>query len=421
VTSQLQPETLAQRAASWLTLRRIRAHAILLALCLWGVCALDFSTPGLFDHVGNIKFQDFLPFYVSGRLITQGRADQLYNQQVSVNEMRQIVHLSVRLPFLYPPQVGLFFMPLARLTFPAAARIWVALSLLIYFACIYLAWRSCPSLRPYPGIVGLAAIAFPPLFHFFVRGQISVPLVLCFTAAFLAFHADQNWLAGIALGFLIFKPQFIVAIPLILLLSGAWSAFAALILSAAAQLAFARIHFGSTVMLTCFDTFWHASRWIGTAEPGQAQIQMHSLRSFWQLLIPWPEIAGPLYIFSSVVVVAIATATWKSSRPLALRFSALVLASVLVNPHLFVYDLLVLAPILLLLTDWALSNAAHSSTPALRVLLYLAFTLPLLGPLSRWTHIQLSVPALVALLWIISSTQVASRPAVQPGQSPAQL
>ncbi len=402
-----QPETPVQRAASWLTPRRIRAHSILLALCLWGVCAVDFSAPGLFDHVGSIKFQDFLPFYVSAQLITEGRAHDLYNQQVSIHDMQQIVHRLARLPYLYPPQVGLSFVPLAGLSFPVAARIWVALSLLVYFACIYLVWKSCPGLRPYSRTIAIAAIAFPPLFHFFVRGQISVLLVLYFTAAFLAFRANRTWLAGIALGFLIFKPQFAIAIPFILLLSGEWSAFAGFILSVAAQLVFTRLHFGPTLLLTYFDTLWHSSRWIGTAEPGQAQIQMHSLRSFWSVLIPWPHLAGPLYILSSVIVVAIATATWKSSQPLALRFSSLTLAAVLVNPHLFVYDLLVLAPALLLLADWALANADHRSSPALRVLLYLAFVLPLLGPFSRWTHLQLSVPALVALLWLLSSVHVA--------------
>ena len=35
------------------------------------------------------------------------------------------------------------------------------------------------------------------------------------------------------------------------------------------------------------------------------------------------------------------------------------MAAVLVNPHLFVYDLLVLAPVLLLLADWVVRNAGH--------------------------------------------------------------
>jgi hypothetical protein len=108
-----------------------------------------------------------------------------------------------------------------------------------------------------------------------------------------------------------------------------------------------------------------------------------------------------LYSLSSLAVVAMAASVWKSSSAPALRFSALILAAVLVNPHIYIYDLLALVPAFLLLADWALNNPHNPSAPAHRLLLYLAFILPLFGPLSRWTHVQLSVPVFVALLWIL--------------------
>jgi hypothetical protein len=303
----------------------------------------------------------------------------------------------VRLPNLYGPQVGLFFVPLARFSFPVAARIWVAASLFVYFACIYLVWRSFPNLRSHSATVAICAIAFPPLFHFFVRGQTSALVLACFTAAFLAFRADRRWLAGVALGFLFFKPQFLVAIPVVLLLARAWKEFVGLVIAASVQFAFTRIYFGSAVMHAYFGALRHVSR--GGVELSLAPIQMHSLRSFWTLLVARPELALTLYVLSSVVVIAVAAAVWKSPAPLANRFSALTLAAVLVNPHLFVYDLLVLAPVLLLLADWILIRAAFALSPAPRLLLYFTYVLPLFGPLSRWTHVQLSVPVFAALLW----------------------
>src|SRR5271166_1481806 len=178
----LPPPPWIQSAANCLTPRRIRAQAIVLAVCLWGVCAVDFTTPGLFDRAGNIKFQDFLSTYISAQLIAQGRASELYNQQAAAKAMQVVVHQSdlhpsdhaptrVLLPNLYGPQVGLFFVPLARFSFPAAAGIWVTAGLLVFFACVYLVWKSCPALRHHFGMVALCSIAFPPLFHFFVRAQ----------------------------------------------------------------------------------------------------------------------------------------------------------------------------------------------------------------------------------------------------------
>src|SRR6266849_8941391 len=77
--------------ASWLNPRRLRIQAIILACCLWGLCAVDFSTPGMMDRAGNIKFQDFLQFYISARLIAQGRTSQLFDQRIASSELQTIV------------------------------------------------------------------------------------------------------------------------------------------------------------------------------------------------------------------------------------------------------------------------------------------------------------------------------------------
>ncbi len=382
----------------WLNRRRIRAQAILLALCLWGVCAVDYATPGIFDRAGNIKFQDFIQLPIAARLIAQGRISSLYDTRVLNQEIRAIAgNTKAHLEFYYGPQVVLPFFALSRLSFLTQAAIWVAISLLIYFACVYLLWRTCSALRPYPRLVALCAVAYPPLFHFFVRGQLSVLILLCFTCAYLAFRARRDWLAGIALGCLVFKPQFLVAIPIVLLAARAWKAFAGVAISAVAQLAFTFLYFGRAVMRTYIVLLLeHASQ----PELSLSPVQMHSLRSFWVLLIPSASAVWVLYFLSSVAAIALAAAVWKSSSPLALRFSALTLAAVLVNPHLFVYDLLALVPVLMLAADWALSHDPQPSSSSLRALLYLAFVLPLFGPLSRWTHIQPSVIVFVALLWI---------------------
>jgi hypothetical protein len=173
------------------------------------------------------------------------------------------------------------------------------------------------------------------------------------------------------------------------------------ILSAAAQVSLTWAIFGTSVMRAYFETLLHMSRWIQTAEPALAPIQMHSLRSFWSLLAPWPNLALILYLVTSIIAIILAAAAWKKTPNPALQFSALTLAAVLVNPHLFVYDLLVLVPVFFLLADWALHDASPQLQSTLRVLLYLAFVLPLFGPLSQWTHLQLSVPAFAALLWFL--------------------
>jgi hypothetical protein len=292
--------TIDEKHSSWiasasakLTSRRVRAHGIVLALGLWGAVAVDYSAPGIFDRAGNIKFQDFLPLYVTSRLIAENHTDQLYNPAIVASAIHAVVggQPQTRLPYLYGPQVGLLFEPVAKRSFLAAARIWVSISVLVYFICICAIWNCCTSLRPYRELVMLCAVAFPPLFHFFVRGQTSALVLACFTAAYLALKNENTWLAGFALDFLFLKPQFLAAIPLVLLLAQAWKTLIGLVLSVGAQLAFTRVYFGPAVVHAYFDMIRQSSLWIDSAELNLAPLQMHSLRSFFSLLVPWPLIA----------------------------------------------------------------------------------------------------------------------------------
>jgi hypothetical protein len=76
-------------------------------------------------------------------------------------------------------------------------------------------------------------------------------------------------------------------------------------------------------------------------------------------------------------------------------------ATVLVAPHLTVYELVILAPAFLLLADWLIGQVPTRSTRSLGTLLYFAYMLPLLGPFTRWTHVQLSVVAMGAIVYVI--------------------
>lgn len=120
---------------------------------------------------------------------------------------------------------------------------------------------------------------------------------------------------------------------------------------------------------------------------------MHSLRAFWNLLLPWPTAAFVLYVITALAMLLVAIAFWRCPSALEHRYAILLLATVLVAPHLTVYDLIILAPAFLWIADWL---QAHN-VPGIAWLLYLAYLLPFAGPLSLWTHLQLSVISLAAL------------------------
>src|ERR1700730_1375760 len=237
---------------SWLTARRARIHGLLLALCLWSVYAVNMSRPGLLDRNGLVKGTDFLHFYTLGNLALRDRGDSLYDMRAQAKLAKELVPQasdSLYVP-LYGPQVSLFFAPFARLPYGLALSAWLSVNVLIYAFCCYAVWKACPHLQAYRGTALVLAIAFPGFFHLLAWGQTSGLALLCFTLAYLALRRDQRWLAGLALGSLILKPQLGLAAAIVCVLAGEWKIIAGGLAGACVQLGVAWTHYGTEVMRT---------------------------------------------------------------------------------------------------------------------------------------------------------------------------
>jgi hypothetical protein len=392
------------RLSSALTVRRLRVHGLLLAACLWSIYAFDVSTPGLLDRNGLVKGTDFAHFYVLGSLAREHRGSTLYNTLLQSEIAREIVPGAQPLYYvaLYGPQVSVFFAPFARFSYGTAFILWSLFNAIVYGVCCVAIWRVCPRLRDHGPTVFILAIAYPAFFHLIAWGQTSAPALLFFTLAYLALRADREFLAGLAIGLLIYKPQLGIAGAILFLFSKQWRLVAGAVISGAAELSVGWLYYGTAVMREYWNVLRHFQQVLPNLEP-RAYV-VHCLRAFWAMLVPVPTFAALLYILSAVIVISASVLIWRSRAPLALRYSALLIATVLVAPHLTIYDLVILVPAFLLLADLALQESAPTSVP---ILLYLCYALPLIGPLSRYTHVQLSVVAFAALLyWIWNSAKL---------------
>jgi hypothetical protein len=404
------------RVDAWLRPERVRAHALILAVCLWGMLAAGLATPGLRDRSGLLKGADFLQFYVFGALARDGRAEALYDYGAHVALAERRVPESQGTTFLpvYGPQVALFFAPLAGLAYGPALALWSVASALLYALCIAAVWRSCPRLAPHGRSVALLALAYPPLFSLIGHGQTSALALACFTGAWCALRGGHRVAAGLALGCLAYKPQLALGAGLVLLAAGELRIVAGAVVAGAAQLAWGLVQTGGAATLGYASVLAK----LGSLAPtlGFKLHQMHCLRAFFDLLLPEPA-ARLAWGASALLALVLAVRIWRSPLPLALRYAALLVATALVNPHQYMYDLVFLAPAWLLLADAALAHPAPQWAPPLRVLLYAAFVLPALGPLARVTHLQLSVVAMGAILVLLH--RVAHRAAEgHPAPSP---
>jgi arabinofuranan 3-O-arabinosyltransferase len=408
------------KATAWINARRLRAHGLVLAVCLWGTYVWIMTGPGLTGRNGLVKGADFLHFYTLGSLALEHRGAELYDMQAQSALAEQRVPQAGRLYFvaLYGPQVSLLFAPLAALPYGLALGLWLIGNAVLYGACCYLVWKTCASLQSDRTLAFLLALAYPAFFHLMAWGQTSALVLACFTGAYLALRSDKMFVAGLAIGCLIVKPQLGLAVAVVFLAARQWKVFLGAAIAAMAQLSIGWAFYGTPVMREYFGRLLHVRDVMPQLEP--RLYQMHSLRAFWTLLVPWQEAAFWIYAASAAVILWVAIRCWKPGGDLRLGYSALLVATVLVAPHLTVYDLVILAPAFLLLTDWALNHRS----PSLGPLLYACYILPLAGPLARWTHVQLSVIAMAGLLWVIQRSEVstgknqttdAATPAYTPG------
>jgi len=399
----------------WLTSKRLCAHGLLLAVALWGLYIWTIATPSLRDRNGNLKGTDFLHFYTLGSLAREHRGEYLYdiNAQESLAARRVPDAAGIRFLPLYPPQFSLLFAPLAHLSYGWALVVWWIFTALVYSACCYAIWRACPNLRNFATTVALLCFAYPAFFHLIAWGQTSILALACFTGGFFLLCGEHEFSTGLVLGCLIFKPQLAMAFAVLFLATKSWKIIAGAVSSAVAQLALGMAYYGWAPFRAWLRMLANVPTLMPLFEP--RPYQTHCLRTFWAMLVPWNEVSFALYAISAAIILVWTILIWKSRKPLSVRYAALLLASVLVSLHLTVYDLVILVPGLVLLVDWIMSKTSHTS--GMGMLIYLVCALPLVGPFMRWIHVQLSVVAMVALLYWIWRMPSKTPPLAKPARS----
>jgi Mg/Co/Ni transporter MgtE (contains CBS domain) len=270
---------------TWLTARRLFAHGLIVGAALWSIYAWTLATPGLRDRNGNLKGTDFLHFYTLGSVAREHRGNELYNMEAQsalaaerVPQAAGIVYLP-----LYPPQVSLLFEPLARISYAWALALWWSACVLIYGICCYRIWRACPNLRENAGTTFVLATAFPAFFHLIAWGQTSALALACFTLMFFALRGRRDFLAGLALGCLIFKPQLAIAAVIVFFATGAWKIIAGAALSGAGQLSAGVLYYGLQPLRDWLRVIANVRSILPALEP--KPYQTHCLRTFWSMLI----------------------------------------------------------------------------------------------------------------------------------------
>ena len=383
-----------------LTRKRLRAYATIMAATMWTLWVVDMSVIGPTDRLGKVKGTDFLQFYVAGSIAHEGRWEQLFDGQAFYARAQAVVPGSAETLYLpiQSPQMALLFAPLAAHRYTVALALWLAVVFVMYACSCFLMWRDCTALHAHRYIVVAWCVAFPGLYSEVLHGQMACVALAAVAIALYALRREWTFAAGLALGSLAFKPHWVVAFGAVFFFAREWRVVAGVVVAAVAQVAVTYLVVGAAVM----SAYWRMLRSVPSIvdllepQPGD------SLRGLFKVLVPFESAAWLLYGAAAFVTLLITSRVWRSNATMDIRLSAIVLAVILISPHVNAYDLILLAPIFFLLANWlVLSSSGDRRGMALSTWLCMLMAAPLLDGFPAILRLQFSVTAMAVILFLL--------------------
>lgn len=351
-------------------------------------------------------YSDFSIFYTAGRILRRGYPERLYDTSLQFQIQREFAsQVYIRqgaLPFNHPPFEALLFAPLAGLSYFSAYTAWDLLNLAILAALPFLLRPYVPLLQRYPtAIWWLAMLAFFPVFDALLQGQDSIPLLLLFSLAYIAFRKNQEFTVGCWLGLGLFRFHLVLPLMLILLLHRKRKALLGFLLIAVALGLLSVAIVGWKEALHYPAYVWSVEKSTGAATSLVGA--MPNLRGLVHVFFSGtPRVAVAVSIVSALLLLFVSL-RWDDSafdQRFDLSFSLGTVATILLSYHVLAHDLcLLLLPLLLLANDFDKSGLPVGGR---RIALLGPMIVLFLSPVQMllWFSFgQFGLFALVLLLW----------------------
>ena len=307
-------------------------------------------------------------------------------------------------PMVYPP----FHYQLASLSTGLNYRSFVvawmfasglALSIASF---VFLQWYR--EIRIGTGSWFFLAMLFTPLLVSLNMGQKSAILLAILTTSFVLLHREKAFAAGLVFGLIAFKPYLAVPIGIAMLCKKQYHFVAGSLLTLFA-ITISSILVEPGVWADYVQMCFGMSNYISNS--GYQLEHSHSLWGSIQLVLGGmnPALVKPLAIIAAIGVLTLLTQIMAgpielSSTRFAFQFSALIVATVLISPHFYTYDLTIL---LLPLAICGLSEDVVQKVNR-RVLYWICiavlFGASLYGSIATQLGFQISTVILFA--WLIS-------------------
>lgn len=372
----------------WVTTARVRAVSLMmLAATLLAMILLFATAHGTLDAMGRPLGTDFSNVWTAGWMADHGRAAAAWNWPDHYT-VQQAVHGDPAVPFYgwhYPPPFLMLAALLARLPYVPALLLWQGVTLMLALAVVRAILPGREAI--------LAALGAPIVLVCLGHGQ-NAFLTGALLGGGLLFLDRRPWLAGLLLGLLVYKPQFALLIPVVLVAAGQGRALVAA---------------GATAAVLCLMTLalWGWPVWAAFIESltitrtiviEQGSTGWEKIQSAFSAVRMWGGPIALAYAVQSAVtggamLAAALVARWGS---MATRAAATLAAALLCTPYVLDYDFVVLGVAIAFLVADMRARGALSWEASL---LAFAWMVPLFGrQVTALTLVPLELIAALAVL-----------------------
>jgi alpha-1,2-mannosyltransferase len=307
---------------------------------------------------------DFIAFYTAGEFVREGTTDKLYD----LDAVKQYQHRLANAqgfeiggaygPWWNPPFYALAFVPLALMPYPAALATWIGINLLCFALACFLLCRMLPASTPRKSwaLVPVLTVLSTPFIFALSHAQNTCTSLLILSATVTLWRSRREFLAGLVGGLLFYKPQLALVLAVILVLDLGWKSLAGYAVTGITLL------LANLILLpgTLTDYLRRLPANVHRVQTGAPYLweQHVTLKAFWRLLLQGRsagETSAAAAALTALCVLALAALLLRAAiiRPAnqasvsRIRrdhlIAATIVATPLMMPFYFDYDLLLLA------------------------------------------------------------------------------
>lgn len=392
----------------WVSPARVRAVSLLSLIATVAVMAYLFATAhGSVDAFGRPLGTDFSNVWTAGRMANAGRAAAAWDWPAQF-AVQQATHGRADIPFYgwhYPPPFLLVASLLARLPYVLALIVWQGATLLLALATVR-------RILPASGVT-LAAVGAPVVLVCLGHGHNGF-LTAALLGGGLLLLDRRPVVAGLLLGCIVYKPQFGVALPVVLVVGGHWRAIAGAVVSAGLLCALTLLIWGWPV----WAAFVHSLPLTQAVVIEQGATGWEKIQSVFSAVRNWGlDVHAAWMVQTAATILAIVGAALATQRGTPfVRNAATIAAGLLSTPYLLDYDLVPLGmAIAFLIADAGVGGCRAYD----RTLLAFAWVVPLFGRgVMAATTIPLGLLSIVAVFAVALHRAVADAREREPRRAP---